>query len=620
VNGIRLFIQPPRALMIKTMIIKETSLLPGLSVTLPGLALRQDLSGNRQDFAAVLAASLGQDGTKVETELPQALQTAGLLAAPELPEQAARLLQVEDPEDEGRRLLPMDEPVIGATDPWQTAAGNVLAVMIEPDAALKQSSFDPDRLRQVTGGPVETASPTRDRLAAPAGTQQDLARHYPSAVTGVPASETKGAPAAVLAPAADAVLVTDELGTTSRIPLNSDRSGSSDPDLRNKAESAPSSNQGLQRQQAVATQDAASASWSKAARADFDAAAVPPLLAQVTAFPSERAGPPPPAADAVLVTDELGTTSRIPLNSDRSGSSDPDLRNKAESAPSSNQGLQRQQAVVTQDAASASWSKTARADFDAAAVPPLLAQATAFPSERAGPPQRFRPVDDTGTSSSSMNAVPAPGAAEPLASPVLTETASESGNLLFKTALARQSQLPVGQDYPATIASAMPLAEESDPLAAGGMSLEESLVTETAFLSGKTATEGWLKEIGLNVSGMVQGKLGRMSLQLHPEELGALEIEILTNDGTASFDFVATQAGTRELLESSLPRLRELLQQQGMQLGDAVVRDQAQQHHARDQQQSNPGRPAMPGEEPVTNPASIRQPRIDRTALIDAYA
>jgi len=485
VNGIRLFIQPPRALMIKTMIIKETSLLPGLSVTLPGLALRQDLSGNRQDFAAVLAASLGQDGTKVETELPQALQTAGLLAAPELPEQAARLLQVADPEEEGRRLLPMDEPVIGATDPWQTAAGNVLA-----------------------------------------GTQQHLARHYLNAVTGVPASETKGAPAAVLAP----------------------------------------------------------------------------------------------AADAVLVTDELGTTSRIPLNSDRSGSSDPDLRNKAESAPSSNQGLQRQQAVATQDAASASWSKTARTDFDAAAVPPLLAQVTAFPSERAGPPQRFRPVDHTGTSSSSMNAVPAPGAAELVASPVLTETASESGNLLFKTALARQAQLPVGPEYPATIASAMPLAEESGALAAGGMSLEERLVTETAFLSGKTATEGWLKEIGLNVTGMVQGKLGRMSLQLHPAELGALEIEILTNDGTASFDFVATQAGTRELLESSLPRLRELLQQQGMQLGDAVVRDQAQQQHARDQQQSNPGRPAMPGEEPVTDPASIRQPRIGRTALIDAYA
>ena len=555
-NGIRLFIQPPRALMIKTMIIKETSLLPGLSVTLPGPVLRQDLSGNRQDFAAVLAASLGQDGTKVETELPQALQTAGLLAAPELPEQAARLLQVADPEEEGRRLLPMDEPVIGATDPWQTAAGNVLA-----------------------------------------GTQQHLARHYLNAVTGVPASETKGAPAPVLAPAADAVLGTDELGTTSRIPLNSDKSGRSEPDLRNKAESAPSSNQGLQQQQAN-TVTGVPASETKGAPA--------PVLA--------------PAADAVLVADELGTTSRIPLNSDKSGRSEPDLRNKAESAPSSNQGLQRQQAFATQDVASASWPKAARADFDAAAVPPLLAQATAFPSERAGPPQRFRAIDHTGTSSSSMIAVPSPGAAELVASPVLTETASESGNLLFKTALARQSQLPVGQEYAATIASAMPLAEESDALAAGGMSLEERLVTETAFLSGKTATESWLKEIGLNVSGMVQGKLGRMSLQLHPAELGALEIEILTNDGTASFDFVATQAGTRELLESSLPRLRELLQQQGMQLGDALVRDQAQQHHARDQQQSNTGRPAMPGEEPVTNPAIIRQPRIDRTALIDAYA
>lgn len=523
-GGILPFTQAPQAFVIKSMIIKEISLLPGLSITLPGLALRQDSSGNRQDFAAALAVSLGKNGSDSEAVLPQALQTAGLVAAPGLPEEAARLLQVADPEDEGRPLLPIDEPVIAAADLGQSATGNTLAAMIEPDAVLKQSSFDSDRLRQGAGAPVETASPKRDRLAPSAGSQQDLARYPSNAVTGMPASVTNG----------------------------------------------------------------------------------PPVLA--------------PTAEPVLVMDELGTTSRIPVNSDKSGSSDPGVRNKAESAPSSNQWLQRQQAGTTQDAASASWSGTSRADFVASGVPPLLPQATSFPPERAGLPQRFRGIDHTTASSSSMTAVSEPDATEPAVSPALTATAGESGNLLFRTALARQSQLPVGQEYVATIASAMPLAEESDALATGGMSLEERLVTETAFLSGKTATEGWLKEIGLNVTGMVQGKLGRMSLQLHPAELGALEIEILTNDGTASFDFVATQAGTRELLESSLPRLRELLQQQGMLLGDAVVREQSQQHHARDQQQSSPVRPAMPGEEPVTDTPNIRQPRIDRTALIDAYA
>jgi len=202
----------------------------------------------------------------------------------------------------------------------------------------------------------------------------------------------------------------------------------------------------------------------------------------------------------------------------------------------------------------------------------------------------------------------------------ISQTVATPGTVLLKSTDYRAS-LSAATDLAGVGYSNGALDTESASFDVPGPTLAERLSTETAQLSGKSATETWLKEIGLNVSGMVQGKLGRMSLQLHPAELGALEIEILTNDGTASIDFVATQAGTRELLESSLPRLRELLQQQGLQLGAAVVRDQTQQQQsARDQQQSRQILTAGRDDEPATDAIQLRQPRIDRNALLDAYA
>jgi flagellar hook-length control protein FliK len=158
-------------------------------------------------------------------------------------------------------------------------------------------------------------------------------------------------------------------------------------------------------------------------------------------------------------------------------------------------------------------------------------------------------------------------------------------------------------------------------LETAGLNLAERLASETTLLSGKSAAEAWLKEIGLSLGGMVQGKLGRMSLQLHPAELGAMEIEILTQEGVASVDFAAVQPATRDLLEASLPRLRELLLQQGLQLGDVVVRDQARQQQEQQRQRDEQFRQniAADGDKPDAVTMTMRSPRLNRSALLDAY-
>jgi flagellar hook-length control protein FliK len=55
-------------------------------------------------------------------------------------------------------------------------------------------------------------------------------------------------------------------------------------------------------------------------------------------------------------------------------------------------------------------------------------------------------------------------------------------------------------------------------------------------------------------------------LKLHPESLGELDVEITVDDGTAQVWFGTTTSQARDAIEGSLPRLRDLFAEQGIQL------------------------------------------------------
>ena len=80
---------------------------------------------------------------------------------------------------------------------------------------------------------------------------------------------------------------------------------------------------------------------------------------------------------------------------------------------------------------------------------------------------------------------------------------------------------------------------------------------------------------------MIQGQGGTEArLNLHPAELGRLQIAI-TSDGDATrVAFVVDNAQAKEALEQAMPRLREFLQQAGLQLAEGSVSQQGQQGSA----------------------------------------
>ena len=71
----------------------------------------------------------------------------------------------------------------------------------------------------------------------------------------------------------------------------------------------------------------------------------------------------------------------------------------------------------------------------------------------------------------------------------------------------------------------------------------------------------WLKDMNIE----------QADLKLHPAELGMLEIHVSTADDATTVSFVTHNANARELIEDSMPKLRELLASQGMQLGESQV-------------------------------------------------
>jgi len=69
--------------------------------------------------------------------------------------------------------------------------------------------------------------------------------------------------------------------------------------------------------------------------------------------------------------------------------------------------------------------------------------------------------------------------------------------------------------------------------------------------------------------------LSNFRIQLQPLELGQLDIQFRVNAEQLDLTFTAQQGATRELIESYLPNLRQLLSDNGIQLGDVEIKQAA---------------------------------------------
>lgn len=92
----------------------------------------------------------------------------------------------------------------------------------------------------------------------------------------------------------------------------------------------------------------------------------------------------------------------------------------------------------------------------------------------------------------------------------------------------------------------------------------------------------WGNEVGQRLMMMVSSKLNSAQIQLTPRDMGPIDVKVSVQQDQANVVFTSHAAPTRDALEQALPRLRELMEQNGVALGDVDVRDQnAQESHDR---------------------------------------
>jgi len=123
-------------------------------------------------------------------------------------------------------------------------------------------------------------------------------------------------------------------------------------------------------------------------------------------------------------------------------------------------------------------------------------------------------------------------------------------------------------------------------------------------------------DIGDAVRWMADQKIGHAHIKVTPNDLGTVEIRLRLDGDRVHADFTSAQADVRQALESSLPRLRDMLGQHGFQLAHADV---GQQHAP---PSKGNGSRAGDGTGHAGEPAAEapRTVRMTARGLVDAYA
>lgn len=85
----------------------------------------------------------------------------------------------------------------------------------------------------------------------------------------------------------------------------------------------------------------------------------------------------------------------------------------------------------------------------------------------------------------------------------------------------------------------------------------------------------WAKEFSNQVRWITENNLQSAELRLHPRNLGSIEVKINVHNDQTNVHFLTPNAAVRDTLEASMVRLRDMLGDSGLSLGNFDVSDQS---------------------------------------------
>lgn len=102
--------------------------------------------------------------------------------------------------------------------------------------------------------------------------------------------------------------------------------------------------------------------------------------------------------------------------------------------------------------------------------------------------------------------------------------------------------------------------------------IQAQMVQQTPLqLTREQATEKLSERINL----MLSKNLKHVDIRLDPPELGRMQIRLSMNNDQATVQFTVANGQARDVVDQAMPRLREMMLQQGIQLADTSVQQQS---------------------------------------------
>jgi len=87
--------------------------------------------------------------------------------------------------------------------------------------------------------------------------------------------------------------------------------------------------------------------------------------------------------------------------------------------------------------------------------------------------------------------------------------------------------------------------------------------------------KNWERALGHQLNWMVNNRLQEAEIKVDPPNLGPLEVRVSLHHNQTNVTFFSHEAAVRDAIENALPRLREMLDGQGISLNQAQVSDQS---------------------------------------------
>lgn len=124
----------------------------------------------------------------------------------------------------------------------------------------------------------------------------------------------------------------------------------------------------------------------------------------------------------------------------------------------------------------------------------------------------------------------------------------------------------------------------------------------------------WAADFSQKVTWIATQRSQSAELHLNPAQLGPLEVSLKLNGDQATLQFTSAHAAVRDAIEQSIPRLRDMLADSGISLGNTTVSDQA----PREQQQRGQAG-AMRGDGKTDNTPDSSQPQSQTTTRLSRH-